>query len=67
MLEGRVIRAQIIWAKERLMIGRGDRKQTTLWTIASDGQDTETAHGTQKPVECMRTPPSNLSTGGESA
>jgi hypothetical protein len=38
MLEGRVTRAQIIWAKERLVIGRGDRKQTTLWTIASDGQ-----------------------------
>lgn len=71
------IRAQIIWAKERLVIGRGDyhwqhepcwyavrtkgnwtgdRKQTTLWSIPSGGQDTETVHGTQKPVECMRRP-----------
>src|SRR6188474_2886922 len=60
---GFTIRAQIIWAKERLVIGRGDyhwqhepcwyavrtkgnwtgdRKQTTLWTIPSGGQDTET-------------------------
>jgi hypothetical protein len=72
---GFAIRAQIIWAKERLVIGRGDyhwqhepcwyavrkkgnwtgdRKQTTLWSIPSGGQDIETAHGTQKPVECMR-------------
>jgi hypothetical protein len=29
----------------------GDRKQTTLWTIPSGGQDTDTVHGTQKPVE----------------
>jgi DNA modification methylase len=71
------IRSQIIWAKERLVIGRGDyhwqhepcwyavrekgnwtgdRKQTTLWTIPNGGQDTDTAHGTQKPVECMRRP-----------
>ena len=75
--EGFAIRAQIIWAKERLVIGRGDyhwqhepcwyavrnkgnwtgdRKQTTLWTIPSGGQDAETVHGTQKPVECMRRP-----------
>src|SRR6195256_887141 len=67
--QGFAIRAQIIWAKERLVIGRGDyhwqhelcwyavrkkgnwtgnRKQTTLWTIPSGGQDTETPHGTQK-------------------
>ena len=71
------IRAQIIWAKERLVIGRGDyqwqhepcwyelrskgnwtgdRKQTTLWSIPSGGQDVETPHSTQKPVECMRRP-----------
>jgi DNA modification methylase len=77
MREGFAIRAQIIWAKERLVIGRGDyhwqhepcwyavrkkgnwtgdRKQTTLWAIPSGGQDTETPHGTQKPVECMRRP-----------
>jgi DNA modification methylase len=73
--QGFGIRAQIIWAKERLVIGRGDyhwqhepcwyavrtkghwtgdRKQTTLWAIPSGGQDTDTVHGTQKPVECMR-------------
>jgi DNA modification methylase len=83
---GFAIRAQIIWAKERLVIGRGDyhwqhepcwyavrkkgnwtgdRKQTTLWSIPSGGQDTETAHGTQKPVECMRRPMLNNSTRGQ--
>jgi DNA modification methylase len=80
------IRAQIIWAKERLVIGRGDyhwqhepcwyavrekgnwtgdRKQTTLWNISSRDQDTETAHGTQKPVECMRRPMLNNSSSGD--
>lgn len=80
------IRAQIIWAKERLVIGRGDyqwqhepcwyavrskgnwtgdRKQTTLWTIPSGGQDTDTIHGTQKPVECMRRPMLNNSEVGQ--
>jgi DNA modification methylase len=84
--EGFTIRAQIIWAKERLVIGRGDyhwqhepcwyavrskgnwtgdRKQTTLWTITSRGQDTETIHGTQKPVECMRRPMLNNSSAGQ--
>ena len=74
---GFTIRAQIIWAKERLVLSRGDyhwqhepcwyavrkkghwtgdRKQTTLWTIPTGGQDAETEHGTQKPVECMRRP-----------
>jgi DNA modification methylase len=83
---GFTVRAQIIWAKERLVIGRGDyhwqhepcwyavrkkgnwtgdRKQTTLWTIASGGQDIETAHGTQKPVECMRRPLLNNSEPGQ--
>ena len=83
---GFTIRAQIIWAKERLVIGRGDyhwqhepcwyavrtkgnwtgdRKQTTLWTIPSGGQDTETIHGTQKPVECMRRPMLNNSSPGQ--
>jgi DNA modification methylase len=80
------IRAQIIWAKDRLVLGRGhyhwqhepawyaargtghwtgDRKQTTLWHIASTGQDTETVHGTQKPVECMRRPIENNSSLGQ--
>jgi DNA modification methylase len=84
--EGFSIRAQIIWAKERLVIGRGDyhwqhepcwyavrskgnwtgdRKQTTLWTIPSGGQDTDTVHGTQKPVECMRRPMLNNSKAGD--
>jgi DNA modification methylase len=80
------IRAQIIWAKERLVIGRGDyhwqhepcwyavrkkghwtgdRKQTTLWSIPTGGQDAETVHGTQKPVECMRRPMLNNSMPGD--
>ena len=82
---GFVIRAQIVWAKERLVLGRGDyhwqhepcwyavrdkgnwtgdRKQTTLWTIPSGGQDSKTMHGTQKPVECMRRPMVNNSNPG---
>jgi DNA modification methylase len=85
--EGFTIRSQIIWAKERLVIGRGDyhwqhepcwyavrskgnwtgdRKQTTLWTIPSGGQDTDTIHGTQKPVECMRRPMLNNTNPGQS-
>jgi DNA modification methylase len=84
--QGFTIRAQIIWAKERLVIGRGDyhwqhepcwyavrskgnwtgdRKQTTLWTIPSSGQDAETEHSTQKPVECMRRPLLNNSGPGD--
>ncbi|WP_144299798.1 site-specific DNA-methyltransferase [Elioraea rosea] len=80
------IRAQIIWAKERLVLGRGhyhwqhepcwyavrgqghwqgDRRQTTLWTIASRDQDAATVHGTQKPVECMRRPIQNNSAPGQ--
>ncbi len=84
--EGFTIRAQIIWAKERLVIGQGDyhwqhepcwyavrkkgnwtgdRKQTTLWNISSKGQDVETPHSTQKPVECMRRPMLNNSNPGQ--
>jgi DNA modification methylase len=80
------IRAQIIWAKERLVMSQGDyhwmhepcwyavrkkghwtgdRKQTTLWTIATGGQDAETKHATQKPVECMRRPILNNSNPGQ--
>jgi DNA modification methylase len=83
---GFMIRAQIIWAKERLVMGRGDyhwqhepcwyavrnkghwtgdRKQTTLWTIPSGGQDAKTEHSTQKPVECMRRPIINNSSPGK--
>jgi len=83
---GFTLRAQIIWAKDRLVLGRGDfhwqhepcwyavrskghwtgdRKQTTLWTIASGGQDSKTTHSTQKPVECMRRPLQNNSDPGQ--
>ena len=80
------IRAQIVWAKERLVMSRGDyhwqhepcwyavrkkgnwtgdRKQTTLWSIPTGGQDVETKHSTQKPVECMRRPILNNSDPGQ--
>jgi DNA modification methylase len=85
---GFAIRSQIIWAKERLVLSRGDyhwqhepawyavrekatghwsgdRKQTTLWQIASRDQDAATVHGTQKPVECMRRPMLNNSSPGQ--
>ncbi len=85
---GFAIRSQIIWAKERLVLSRGDyhwqhepcwyavrtkakghwsgdRKQTTLWQIASRDQDATTIHGTQKPVECMRRPILNNSSPGQ--
>jgi DNA modification methylase len=83
---GFAIRAQIIWAKERLVMSQGDyhwqhepcwyavrkkghwtgdRKQTTLWNIATGGQDAETRHATQKPVECMRRPMLNNSSPGQ--
>jgi DNA modification methylase len=83
---GFVIRAQIIWAKERLVVSRGDyhwqhepcwyavrskgfwtgdRKQTTVWNIPNGGQDAETEHSTQKPVECMRRPIQNNSGAGD--
>jgi DNA modification methylase len=44
----------------------GDRKQTTLWAIPTGGQDVETNHSTQKPVECMRRPILNNSSVGDS-
>ena len=82
------VRSQIIWAKQRLVLSRGDyhwrhepcwyavrtkakghwsgdRKQTTLWQIASRDQDAQTVHGTQKPVECMRRPMLNNSSPGQ--
>ena len=83
---GFAIRAQIIWAKERLVMSQGDyhwqhepcwyavrkkghwtgdRKQTTLWSIPSGGQDAKTRHATQKPVECMRRPMLNHSDPGQ--
>lgn len=80
------LRAQIIWDKTRLIIGRGDyhwqhepcwyavrkgkkghwagdRKQTTVWAIPH--QKSETGHGTQKPVECMKRPIENNSIVGD--
>jgi DNA modification methylase len=85
---GFAIRSQIIWAKERLVLSRGDyhwqhepcwyavrttgkghwtgdRKQTTVWNIASRDQDAATVHGTQKPVECMRRPMLNNASPGQ--
>jgi DNA modification methylase len=83
---GFTIRSQIVWAKERLVMSRGDyhwqhepcwyavrkkgnwtgdRKQTTLWTIPTGGQDAETRHATQKPVECMRRPMLNNANPGQ--
>jgi DNA modification methylase len=83
---GFTIRAQIVWAKERLVMSRGDyhwqhepcwyavrkkgnwtgdRKQTTLWSIPTGGQDVDTKHSTQKPVECMRRPILNNSDPGQ--
>ena len=85
---GFAIRSQIIWAKDRLVLSRGDyhwqhepcwyavrtsgkghwagdRKQTTLWQIASKDQDAETVHGTQKPVEACAGRSSNNSSPGQ--
>lgn len=84
--EGFNIRAQIIWDKTRLVIGRGDyhwrhdpcwyavrrkrtghwagdRSQTTVWQIPHT--KSETGHGTQKPVECMKRPIENNSSPGQ--
>jgi DNA modification methylase len=83
---GFTIRAQIVWAKERLVLSQGDyhwqhepcwyavrkhgnwtgdRKQTTVWNIPTSGQDADTKHATQKPVECMRRPMLNNSSPGQ--
>lgn len=53
----------------------GDRKQTTVWAIDSlnpsgrksdkNGADKKLAHGTQKPVECMKRPIENNSKPGD--
>jgi DNA modification methylase len=42
----------------------GDRKQTTVWDIPKP-QKSDTGHGTQKPVECMRRPIENNSEPGD--
>jgi DNA modification methylase len=41
----------------------GDRKQTTVWAIPH--RKSESGHGTQKPVECMRRPIENNSSPGQ--
>lgn len=43
----------------------GDRRQSTLWSVANRDQDAVTVHGTQKPVECMRRPILNNSSPGQ--
>jgi DNA modification methylase len=50
---------------QRRRASTGDCKQTTLWSIPSGGQDVETIHGTQKPVECMWRPMLNNRSPGE--
>jgi DNA modification methylase len=42
----------------------GDRTQTTLWKIDKNLKS-ETGHGTQKPVECMKRPIENNSSPGQ--
>lgn len=42
----------------------GDRTQTTVWEIPKP-QKSETGHGTQKPVECMKRPIENNSSPGQ--
>lgn len=41
----------------------GDRKQSTVWAI--EHRKSETGHGTQKPVECMKRPIENHSSPGQ--
>ena len=41
----------------------GDRKQTTVWAIPH--RKSESGHGTEKPVECMRRPIENNSSPGQ--
>ena len=49
----------------------GDRKQTTIWDIASPlhimggSKEVKTSHPTQKPVECMKRPIENNSSPGQ--
>jgi hypothetical protein len=42
----------------------GDHTQTTLWQIDKNLKS-ETGHGTQKPVECMRRPIENNASPGQ--
>jgi DNA modification methylase len=93
---GFALRAQVIWRKQIMIIGRGDyhwqheacwyavrkgktghwqgdRKQKTVWDIENKtgvakggkGDEMQTGHGTQKPVECMRRSIDNNSAPGQ--
>ena len=42
----------------------GSRKEATVWAIQKS-QASETGHGTQKPVECMKRPIENNSSPGQ--
>ncbi len=44
---------------------QGSRSESTVWEIGFKDQDTQTTHGTQKPVECMRRPMLNNSASNE--
>ena len=44
---------------------QGSRSESTVWEIGFQDQDTQTTHGTQKPVECMRRPMLNNSEPNE--
>jgi DNA modification methylase len=44
---------------------QGARDQTTIWAIDGAGDDQDTSHSTQKPVECMRRPIQNNSRPGD--
>ena len=44
----------------------GGRDKTTLWAIDSKNEDSDTVHGTQKPIQCMMLPILNNSKTGES-
>lgn len=80
------LRAQVIWDKTPLIIGRGDyhwqhepcwyavrkggvsnwqgsRSQTTVWPIGHF--KSESGHGTQKPIDCMKRPIANNSVRGD--
>jgi DNA modification methylase len=80
------LRSQIIWAKDRLVLSRGDyhwqhepawyavrkgrtghwsgaRDQTTVWAIPH--RKSESGHGTEKPVDCMKRPIENNSSPGQ--
>ena len=43
----------------------GSRGESTVWEISSRDQDTDTAHGTQKPIECMERPILNNTLRGQ--